>query len=151
MWRSRNLAWTHSLSAKAILVLLALAGCSGVDGLILPREEFASRTSDSCGDDCPPGLFSGEDGVLTIYGTRHTVARQSLPVDARPAPAAARPVADPPRNELIETEYRPDGTVIERRIIVRDGTAPEIITRERTPTIAPYADILDRPLPPIGD
>lgn len=46
------------------LVMGALAGC---DSIIIPKEEFSSRTSDSCRD-CGPGLLSGDDGVITLIG-----------------------------------------------------------------------------------
>ncbi len=43
-----------------------LAGCSDV---IIPKDsaDYGSRTNDSC-QDCGPGLFSGEDGVISLYG-----------------------------------------------------------------------------------
>ncbi|MEL6766432.1 MAG: hypothetical protein AAFP17_04575 [Pseudomonadota bacterium] len=48
----------------AASLVLVLAGCEGV---IIPKEQYASRSYDSCAD-CPPGLFSGEAGVFTLYG-----------------------------------------------------------------------------------
>jgi hypothetical protein len=43
--------------------LLALTGCVTVE----PTGQTSLRQLDRCRS-CPPGLFSGEDGVLTVIG-----------------------------------------------------------------------------------
>ncbi len=50
----------RAAAALGLALALGLAGCEGYQ-----PKEFTSN--DDCRD-CPPGLFSGEDGALTLYG-----------------------------------------------------------------------------------
>ncbi len=130
----------HRPAALAVGLVLAaaLAGCEGYT----PKPRVSSI--EDCRD-CLPGLFSGEDGVLTLYG----------PGDddlfgggtGRPAAAPApRPATSVVREEY-ETIIRPDGTVIERKVVIHgDGR----VERSQGGTAAEdpeAAAILARPLP----
>lgn len=62
-------------TAARLALLLATLGLVACDA-IKPTGQTSLRQLDKCRD-CPPGLFSGEDGVLTLYGGEVEVVRKN--------------------------------------------------------------------------